>query len=72
VDCCVRDISSLLGSNKNSNLVCEVLTSLAEATTLNLVSNAVLEFVFSAQKNSKVQTEALNWFSSAILEFGFV
>lgn len=72
IDCCVQDVSSLLGDNKNGGLAGQVLTSLAESTRLDLISNAVLEYAFAVQKNPKVQVDALNWLSSAILEFGFM
>jgi len=72
MDCCIQDVSSLLGDNKNGNLAGQILTTLSESTTLDLVSNAVLEYAFTSQKNPKVQIDALNWLSSAILEFGFM
>jgi len=72
MNCCIQDVSSLLGDNKNGNLASQVLTSFAESTRLDLVSNAVLEYAFTVQKNPKVQIDALNWLSGAILEFGFM
>jgi len=69
---CIQDVSSLLGDNKNGNLASQVLTTLAESTRLDLVCNAVLEYAFTVQKNPKVQIDALNWLSGAILEFGFM
>lgn len=72
MECCLQDVSSLLGDSKNGNLAGQVLTTLAEATRLDLVSNGVLEYAFTVQKNPKVQIDALNWLSSAILEFGFM
>lgn len=72
MNCCLHDVSSLLGDNKIGYLASQVLTALAEATRLDLVSTAVLEYAFTIQKNPKVQIEALNWFSVAILEFGFM
>ncbi|XP_050054425.1 protein mini spindles-like isoform X3 [Aphis gossypii] len=68
---CVQDVSSLLGDTKNGNLASELLTVIADATRLDLVSNIVLKYAFSVQKNPKVQIDALNWLSGAILEFGF-
>jgi len=68
---CIQDISSLLGDTKNGNLAIELLTTFADATRLDLVSNVVLKYAFSVQKNPKVQIDALNWLSGAILEFGF-
>lgn len=72
MECCVQDVSSLLGDGKNGNLASQVLTTFAEATRLDIVSNAVLEYAFTVQKNPKVQIDALNWLSGAILEFGFM
>ena len=60
-----------MSDTKNSNLASELLTNFADATRLDLVSNIVLKYAFSIQKNSKVQIDALNWLSGAILEFGF-
>lgn len=72
VECCLNDVSSLLGNNKNGNLADQILTTLAKSTRLDLVSNAVLDYAFTVQKNPKVQISALNWLSGAILEFGFM
>jgi len=69
---CIQDVSSLLGDNKNGNLASQVLTTFAESTRLDLVCNAVLDYAFTVQKNPKVQIDALNWLSGAILEFGFM
>ncbi|XP_008189868.1 protein mini spindles isoform X2 [Acyrthosiphon pisum] len=69
---CIQDVSSLLGDNKNGNLASQVLTTFAESTRLDLVCNAVLDYAFTVQKNPKVQIDALNWLSGAILEFGFI
>lgn len=71
MDCYIQDVASLLGDSKNNNLACQVLTALAEVTRLDLVSNAVLMYAFTIQKTPKVQIDALNWVSGAILEFGF-
>jgi len=60
-----------LGDNKNGNIASELLTTLADATGLDVVSTVVLKYVFSVQKNPKVQIDAVNWLSGAILEFGF-
>lgn len=72
MECCIQDVSALLGDNKNGNLANQILTTFAEATRLDLVSNLVLEYAFTTQKNPKVQIDALNWLSGAILEFGFM
>ncbi|PSN31815.1 Mini spindles protein [Blattella germanica] len=67
---CVTDIADKLGDVKNGTLAAETLTSLAEATKLDLVATEVLNFAFN-QKSPKVQQEALAWLSTAIREFGF-
>lgn len=72
MDYCIHDVTSLLGDIKNGNLAGQVLSAFAESTRLDLVSNAVLEYTFNVQKNPKVQCNALNWLSGAILEFGFM
>ncbi|XP_049764940.1 protein mini spindles [Schistocerca cancellata] len=71
VECCVSDVAEKLGDPKNGTLAAETLTALAEATKLDPVATAVLDFAFS-QKSPKVQIEALNWLAEAIKEFGFV
>ncbi|XP_050528781.1 protein mini spindles-like isoform X2 [Daktulosphaira vitifoliae] len=72
MECCLQEVSSLLGDTKNGYLAGQVLTSMAEASRLDFISNAVLEYAFTVQKNPKVQIDALNWLSGAILEFGFI
>lgn len=69
MNCCVNDVSEKFGDAKNGAIVAETATAMAEATTLNHVSNAVLEAVF-AQKSPKVQQEALTWLAGAVKEFG--
>lgn len=71
VECCVSDIAEKLGDPKNGTLAAETLMALAEATKLDPVATAVLDFAFS-QKSPKVQIEALKWLGEAIKEFGFV
>mgnify|MGYP000448065544 CR=1 FL=1 len=70
LDYCVTDIAEKLGDVKNGTLAAETLTSLAEATKLDLIATEVLSFAFN-QKSPKVQQEALTWLSTAIREFGF-
>lgn len=67
---CITDIADKLGDVKNGTLAAETLTSLAEATKLELVAAEVINFAF-IQKSPKVQQEALVWLSTAIREFGF-
>jgi cytoskeleton-associated protein 5 len=70
LDYCITDIADKLGDIKNGTLAAETLTSLAEATRLELVATEVMNFAFT-QKSPKVQQEALVWLSTAIREFGF-
>jgi cytoskeleton-associated protein 5 len=70
LDYCITDIADKLGDVKNGSLAAETLTSLAEATKLELVATEVMNFAF-IQKSPKVQQEALSWLSTAIREFGF-
>ncbi|XP_021935865.1 protein mini spindles isoform X2 [Zootermopsis nevadensis] len=70
LDYCITDIADKLGDVKNGTLAAETLTSLAEATKLELVATEVMNFAFT-QKSPKVQQEALAWLSTAIREFGF-
>lgn len=67
---CITDIADKLGDIKNGTLAAETLTSLAEATKLELVATEVMNFAF-IQKSPKVQQESLVWLSTAIREFGF-
>ncbi|XP_069680440.1 protein mini spindles isoform X4 [Periplaneta americana] len=67
---CITDIADKLGDVKNGTLAAETLTSLAEATKLEMVATEVMNFAFT-QKSPKVQQEALIWVSNAIREFGF-
>lgn len=68
----LNDITEKLGDAKNGTVSSEVLTALAEATKLDHVASEVLDYAFNNQKSPKVQQEALNWLSQALLEFGFV
>ncbi|XP_022647392.1 protein mini spindles-like isoform X2 [Varroa destructor] len=70
LDACKADLTEKLGDPKNSAVASQALMSLAEATSLDVVSTQVLEAAF-AQKSPKVQSEALNWTGQAIKEFGF-
>lgn len=69
--CVISDITEKLADAKTGSAAAEALTALSEATKLDSVCAQVLEYAF-AQKNPKVQVEALNWLSTAIVEFGFV
>lgn len=64
------DVTEKLGDAKNSGVASETLTAIAEATSLEVVTNEVLAFAFN-QKNPKVQQETLLWLSKSLMEFGF-
>lgn len=72
MECCIQDVSCLLSDANHCTLACQVLTSLAKATELDIVSIAALDYAFSEQENPIVQINILNWLSNAILEFGFM
>ena len=59
-----------VGDVKNGSAVQETLTCISEACGLEYVSQQVIMAAFE-QKNPKNQSEALNWLSQAIKEFGF-
>lgn len=67
---CLELMVEKIGDIKNGGACKEALFSIAEVTTLDFVSQEVINAVFS-QKNPKNQTEALNWLAQAIKEFGF-
>ncbi|XP_074041153.1 protein mini spindles-like isoform X1 [Leptinotarsa decemlineata] len=69
-NCCVTEIAEKFSDAKNGTAVAETLTAIAEATTLGLVSDLVLDFAFG-QRSPKVQQEALGWLNVSIKEFGF-
>lgn len=70
-NCVISDITEKLADAKTGSAAAEALTALSEATKLDSVCAQVLDYGFT-QKNPKVQVEALNWLSNAIVEFGFV
>lgn len=72
VDHVLPDIVEKLSEPKCSQLACEALTQLSEATSLDYVANQALEYAMEKQKSPKVQTEILEWLTSALLEFGNV
>ena len=67
----ITEVVDKLSDAKNGSVTTESLTAIAEATVLYFVSIQVTDFAM-AQKNPKVQAEALIWLSNAIREFGFV
>lgn len=72
MECCLQGVSCLLSDTNHCTSACRVLTSLAKATRLDIVSIAALDYAFSVQENPIVQINILNWLSNAILEFGFM
>ncbi|XP_053968988.1 protein mini spindles isoform X4 [Anastrepha ludens] len=70
IDLVVNEVTEKLADIKNGVTAADVLTAFAEATKLEHIIGRVLTFAFD-QKSPKVQSEALNWVSKAILEFGF-
>ncbi|XP_078586785.1 cytoskeleton-associated protein 5-like isoform X5 [Branchiostoma floridae x Branchiostoma japonicum] len=66
---CLTGLVEKVGDIKAGTVAKEALTALAEATTLDYVSQAGVEMVFK-QKNPKNQAETLNWLNQAIKDFG--
>ncbi|XP_033166310.1 protein mini spindles isoform X3 [Drosophila mauritiana] len=70
VDLVSNEIIEKLADAKNGAGAGDVLSAFAEATKLEYVVGKVLSFAFE-QKSPKVQSEAFNWVSKSIIEFGF-
>ncbi|EDX12733.1 GD19072 [Drosophila simulans] len=70
VDLVINEIIEKLADAKNGAGAGDVLSAFAEATKLEYVVGKVLSFAFE-QKSPKVQSEAFNWVSKSIIEFGF-
>ncbi|KAK8759746.1 hypothetical protein V5799_002618 [Amblyomma americanum] len=68
-DFLLPDLVDKVGDIKNGQSAAAALTALAEATSLDHVSQEVLQLCF-AQKNPKNQSESLVWLANAIKEFG--
>ncbi|XP_019623072.1 PREDICTED: cytoskeleton-associated protein 5-like isoform X2 [Branchiostoma belcheri] len=66
---CLTGLTEKVGDIKGGAVAKEALTALAEATTLDYVSQGGVELAFK-QKNPKNQAEILNWLNEAIKEFG--
>ncbi|XP_071809133.1 cytoskeleton-associated protein 5-A-like isoform X2 [Asterias amurensis] len=60
-----------IGDIKSGAKVKESLTAVAEATQLGYISEEIVRYAFTEQKNPKNQAETLNWLAQAIQEFGF-
>ncbi|KAJ8298919.1 hypothetical protein KUTeg_022979 [Tegillarca granosa] len=67
---CLAELVDKIGDVKNGSAVQEALSCIAEATGLDFVSKEVIRLAFE-QKNPKNQSEAMNWLSKALKEFGF-
>lgn len=63
------DIFDKVGDIKNAESAKQALTAISEACGLEFVGMEAARIIFKL-KNPKNQTEALNWLSQAILEFG--
>ncbi|XP_052800946.1 cytoskeleton-associated protein 5-A-like isoform X2 [Mya arenaria] len=68
-DYCLPDLVEKVGDVKNGAGVQEALSCIAEACGLDYVAGTVMKLAFG-QKNPKNQSEALNWLTKAITEFG--
>ncbi|XP_078670186.1 cytoskeleton-associated protein 5-like isoform X3 [Branchiostoma floridae x Branchiostoma belcheri] len=66
---CLTGLTEKVGDIKGGAVAKEALTALAEATTLDYVSQGGVELAFK-QKNPKNQAEILNWLNEAIKDFG--
>ncbi|XP_062581374.1 cytoskeleton-associated protein 5-A-like [Saccostrea cucullata] len=65
----LSDLVDKIADVKNGSAVQEALSCISEACTLEFVGKEVITMAFE-QKNPKVQSESLNWLSTAIKEFG--
>ncbi|KAH3877159.1 hypothetical protein DPMN_001016, partial [Dreissena polymorpha] len=66
---CLPDLVEKVGDVKNGAGAQEALSAIAEATSLDFVAGTVMNLAF-AQKNPKNQSEALNWLTKGVTEFG--
>lgn len=69
VESCISDIVDKIGDPKNGSTAALAITTFAEATNLEYISQEVLQHAFM-QRNPKNHSEALLWLSNAIKEFG--
>lgn len=72
VDHVLSDVVEKMSDPKCSQVAGEALTALSEATSLDYVASQALEYALDKQKSPRVQTEILDWATSALLEFGMV
>lgn len=63
------DLVDKVGDVKNGSGVREALSCIAESCSLEFVGKEVITMAFE-QKNPKNQSEAINWLTNAIKEFG--
>lgn len=63
------DLVDKVGDVKNGSGVQEALSCIAESCSLEFVGKEVITMAFE-QKNPKNQSEAINWLTNAIKEFG--
>lgn len=69
VESCLSDVVDKIGDAKNGASAATALTALAEATSLEYISQEVLQLAFG-QRNPRNQSESLLWLSNAVKEFG--
>lgn len=69
VDSCLSSLVDKVGDIKCGPASRECLSSICEATSFPKISQQIMEYGMS-QKNPKVQSETLKWFSNALVEFG--
>ncbi|XP_023239725.1 cytoskeleton-associated protein 5-like [Centruroides sculpturatus] len=69
VETCLSDIVDKIGDPKNGSTAALAITTFAEATNLEYISQEVLQHAFS-QRNPKNHSEAILWLANAIKEFG--
>eukprot|EP00105_Crassostrea_gigas_P004699 XP_011417995.1 PREDICTED: cytoskeleton-associated protein 5-like [Crassostrea gigas] len=65
----LSDLVDKVGDVKNGSGVQEALSCIAESCSLEFVGKEVITMAFE-QKNPKNQSEAINWLTNAIKEFG--
>ncbi len=66
----LADMVDKAGDVKNGAAIQEGFSCMAEGCGLEFISHKVIVLAFE-QKNPKNQSEALNWLTTAVKEFGF-